>query len=353
MKKRRVLKKGVISVIKTTISFSFIIFALILITVNLNEDSTPKPLMNITEVGNANYTVALLPNNYFEQTELSSNQQYISSIIDQIKSNFTYNFTSDKNFNYVYKYRVIGTLTANHKIDTDTSKTVLTKQYALVQPTTVKKTNSNHFKIDKKVNIDYGKFNAYINEFKKDYVLTVTANLNVKLIVNVTGTLNGYDNPIKTTYQSSIDIPLSEQTINIAINNKKPNVTTSIVDKNKNIIKNVPYFILGILILIISLLVLITTILSVFKAEEKDKKYQKKLKKILSNYDEVIVQTKNKINLKDMQVIYVESFEELMDAQQELRIPIAYTEIYKNEEDMFVLIHGKEAWVYVFRNTHD
>ena len=53
--------------------------------------------------------------------------------------------------------------------------------------------------------------------------------------------------------------------------------------------------------------------------------------------------------LKNSNIIEVESINALLDAQNELRIPIAYFETKKNKEGCFVIVNGKEAWQYIFK----
>ena len=48
-----------------------------------------------TEKNNMYYTVSLKDNNLFEEDTMSANDNYISSLIDQININYTYNLIED------------------------------------------------------------------------------------------------------------------------------------------------------------------------------------------------------------------------------------------------------------------
>ena len=101
--------------------------------------------------------------------------------------------------------------------------------------------------------------------------------------------------------------------------------------------------------LITSILLFIQELKKVMKYDKEQSKYLTELNKILLPNSEVIVKVKNKINLKNSNIIEVESINALLDAQNELRIPIAYFETKKNKEGCFVIVNGKEAWQYIFK----
>ena len=73
--------------------------------------------------------------------------------------------------------------------------------------------------------------------------------------------------------------------------------------------------------------------------------YHKEINKILSTYDSIIVNSDNIKNLSKYNIINVNSFEELLDAHSEVRMPINYVEI-NNNYSIFVLINNDVAWVY-------
>ena len=79
-------------------------------------------------------------------------------------------------------------------------------------------------------------------------------------------------------------------------------------------------------------------------------KYKNQLNKILKSYDNIIVNIKSLPSLKDKKIMNVTSFNELLDAQRETRIPINYCEKKKNSEAYFIIIEGENAWIYILKN---
>ena len=64
----------------------------------------------------------------------------------------------------------------------------------------------------------------------------------------------------------------------------------------------------------------------------------------MTTYDSIIVNVKDKPNIEDYNVIEVESFEELIDAHSELRMPINFYE--EENKSIFILLNENTAWTY-------
>ena len=104
------------------------------------------------------------------------------------------------------------------------------------------------------------------------------------------------------------------------------------------------YFIVAISITIVTFFYLICV-----SFEKKDDKniYYKKLKKILKTYDSLLVYSKDEIQLKDQNVIFVKNFKNLLVAQEEFNKPIIYAD--EGESSAFMLQDGNELLVYIMK----
>ena len=85
-------------------------------------------------------------------------------------------------------------------------------------------------------------------------------------------------------------------------------------------------------------------LLILFQIKTKTK-YIKKLNKILKDYNDIIIETETKFDLKNYKVIKVKNINEMIDLEDELRIPI---NLYK-EEDMatFTLLTNNIIYIYI------
>ena len=73
--------------------------------------------------------------------------------------------------------------------------------------------------------------------------------------------------------------------------------------------------------------------------------YEAKVRDILNTYDSVLVKSASVPKLEGRNIINVESMDDLIDAQLEIRKPICY--LKQTESCSFILLDDKEAYVYV------
>ena len=73
----------------------------------------------------------------------------------------------------------------------------------------------------------------------------------------------------------------------------------------------------------------------------------KKLSKILKNYGNIIIEITTPINIDDYEIIEVKNIEEMVDLEEELRIPINFYEHIPNYYGEFTLIHNNIAYRYI------
>ena len=78
--------------------------------------------------------------------------------------------------------------------------------------------------------------------------------------------------------------------------------------------------------------------------------YKAQLNKILSEYDDIIVNIKKFYNRKKYNLIYVDTFSELLDVYNSVGNPISFREVKKNKEALFIILDEDNAWVYRLLN---
>lgn len=107
------------------------------------------------------------------------------------------------------------------------------------------------------------------------------------------------------------------------------------------------YIIYGycILSIIFGIVFLLLGISNLLKSQSPEKKYDSEIKDILKTFDSILVKSSEIPNLDNRNIIVVESIDDLVDAQLEIRKPICY--LKQTESCSFVLLDDKEAYVYV------
>lgn len=297
-----------------------------------------KDNISYNEKGNIDYKVYLKENDYYNKPYLDKGMQYIASLINTIGLDFNYEIHSTEDLDYNYKYKVTADLLVTDR--NDPSKVVYERPETLIEEKEVD-VKDNNFVINEDVDIDYGKYNEYVNSFKSDYALNVESNLIITLDVITIGKADNVDKPLNTNNDLTIKIPLSEQTVDIAMETDELNKQGSLGGTNSLTVESPIILVSGIVFTIASLILLIIAIyLYVTSREEKDI-YEKEIKRLLKTYDRLIVTSQRpSIKEKDFaKVIRVTSMEELVDAHESTKQPIIYYEVVPGEKSFFVIMH--------------
>lgn len=346
MSERTIIKNKKKTIIATAISITLFALAFIFITSGLNIKTVRKEqLLNYNTKSNVNYIVNLKKNNYFTEKTLPEGEQYITSIIDNIEIDYLYNLSTAKKVDATYSYKIIANVNANQKIDATTYKKVWSKDYVLKESEVLNIKDDTLIEIKDKVKINYDEYNKIINNFKKDYRLAVTSKLDVYMQVTVEGKFG--KNKLEEKAKLITSIPLSEQTINIEKDfkeNYNGAVTEERVVKRFN---NIIVFILGIAFLAGGIYILVKELLEIIKEDKKQTTYIKNLRKYLHDYSDIIAVVKNAPSILNLKLIEFSKFEELVNAQSDLRVPIIFCEAIKNEKGYFYLITQDCAYFYI------
>lgn len=349
MKKRTVIKQKTKTILITIVAIILFALSFILISSSLNiRVVEEREVLNYNSNSKVNYVVNLKDNDHFTEKVLPEGEQYITSVIDNIEIDYKYSFSSAKMISGKYSYKIVANVNADHKINSSTSKRVWSKDYVLVSKEDISLNNESTFNIDKKIKINYDEYNKIINDFKRDYMLAVQSKVDVYMYVMLNGNYDNKEFVEEATLLTSI--PLSEQTISISTdyNKNKTNALTEMVTVDR--FNNIYIFVLGILLSLIAIITIAWRIIIIVADNKKQSKYIKQLKKFMHDYDDIIATVKSKPNTNGLKLIEFIKFEELVNAQDDLRVPIIFCETKVNEEGYFFLISETCAYYYVLRN---
>ena len=107
--------------------------------------------------------------------------------------------------------------------------------------------------------------------------------------------------------------------------------------------------------LIVTATLLVVTAIALFNLvitnRSEESIYNSKLRQILKTYDSILVKSKNLPKLDEKNIIRVDSIEDLVDAQVEIRKPIYFQE--QTESCAFILLDNKEACIYILKLNND
>ncbi len=346
---RRKLKSSVSIIISI---FALIVFGFLAVFCfnRSYEGHIPKAIY-YNETSDLDYKVYLKENDIFETEYLEKDMQYVASLIDHIDFLFNYNFNSSAAFDYNYKYYAVAKVVAYER--SNPKKVLYTKEETILPEVSTNMVNSSLYSVNKLISIDYGKYNDLVGAFKKNYILSLDSTLTITFYVTLDGTYKEFSKPINKEQVMTVEIPLSEQTVDIKINYNKINNANIIEATSEKSEMNIMYFSLCIVYVILEIIIVVKLVRLFVKLNKQKTYYSKALNKIMKEYDSIIVKSKNIPSLKDYNIIEVESFEELLDAREGAEKSILHIELRPNLESLFVIINNQLAYIYILKEEQN
>lgn len=340
--KKLVLKKWV-RILIVSILFFFASISLYNITMGLCPKQKKTLYYSHKELGSIDYKVYLKENSFFKERYLSKGKQYTTELIDYIDIDFNYLYMGSKITDFEYEYNIKGKIIGEYESSDDEKSEIWNKEYVILEEQKGKKYNSMFFNVKQNLKLDYSKYNEEAINFKNQFKLAIDAKLLVKLNIIYMATIDGTNRKIKNVDSIELSIPLSRTTMNITENELKGQQNNlydeEIVPKNMN------------KVYVWSLILLIVIIISLFNKDKlilNEKTYYIKIyKKLLKNYSDIIVEVEKMPNLENLDILEIKKFDDLVDAEEELKSPILLYEVSKNKECWFIIINDKYAYRYI------
>ena len=298
----------------TAVMILVLVISIILLVIYMNKNK--KEYIYYSENANIDYKVELVENKYFEEEYLKKDNQYIADLIDEIVIDFDYQMDVDEELEYNYKYKIVSNMNI---VDKATNKVLYTSSDEIIP----EEIDVNKGKIDlsERVEIDFGKYNDFCTEFVNVYNLkNSVCKLSTIMYINV-------DKIDDTDYSMlTVDIPLNENTFSINYTN---NLITS--DKNYNEVistsqSGIIFLIASIVLFIIDIVILIFFLKYIKSSQTEEEVYDSKLKKILNKYESCISKVEEEFSMADFRMIKVQSFEDLLEIRDTMRLPIMMLE---------------------------
>ena len=290
------------------------------------------------EVSDSKYEVCLLPNDVYADSCLREGMVYNSSIVKNIPISYTYNVDFSEDIDYQLYYHVILYIKIFDKDNKD--KILYENKEILVEKTFINKLNKK-ISIDTDAVINYKKYYDFINEYKSKYSSDVTAELDAKFY------LDEYDEEREI---GSVKMPLGADTFEIK-QNKLSNLNQSVEIANEKMNRegDINLF-FGSFLIVISLILDISLARLVKATFRRRNNYELSLKKILSEYDNYIVNTTSSYEYdSEKNIIKVESIKELVDAANVLSKPIIYNKI-NNVKSEFIVEEDDKIYRFVLKD---
>ena len=352
MGKRKILSL----IIKFVVTYIFIIVLgfVSYYYIFLGTSNKEKIAISYNSNSDVTYKVYLKKNNFFTEPYLEMDRTYIASLIDHIDALFVYNMDYSSLVSGEYSYYIKATIMANKSNSTRGNSTnYWEKSYNLTEPETIKIDSQKSFIVSKSISVNYQEYSDLLAQFRKEYGLSIDGFLQLEMVINSKVNGNEMAKDVVVESADQLTIPLTEQAIELSIEKNTDSDSGVVSDIIKLTDKKYTVFlIVGIVLAAVDALMLIVMFIVVVMVINSKSLYVKELKKIKATYDSILVNVNKVPDLSDLNVIHVDSFQELIDAHSEVRMPINFVEEEHDTRSVFVLINDKIACFYVLEDEN-
>lgn len=303
----------------------------------LNSTSIQKNVFS-TYRNNINYQVFLKNNSFISKPSLGMDEAYIASMVNSIQVNFVHTSTFKVPTSFCYKYTIYAKLSASYHTESGDEE-IWTQTYPLKNQD-MKDATEETLSINEQVVIPYWNYQSVVSNFKNAYHLKVDTTLDVVMDV----TYNYQNKNIKSS-NMLLSIPMDEEVFKITTDYKKED---SIIQQEKVSNMTMPIFVVVFCLVILGIGDIIVCSLLLIKLFQlySNTEYERIKHKIKKDYDSIIVDVDNAIDFTNFTIFEIKTIEELVDLEEELRIPILFYEKKKARVCYFVII--KDHYMYRF-----
>ena len=306
---------------------------------NSGFNTETKVVVSYEDNSDVSYKVNYIDNEYDDLY----NNKYISSMVDDIDINFNYNNLLSEYVNGYYKYNVVGYLVA---YEDDITNSLWKREYQLVDEKTfvIDSNKVNSIKILDNFNFDFKKYRDEIKQFINDSNIDVLGYMHIRINILEFLNFNDMENEYSDSKVITLNIPLTDDIFKINVNNLSDK--DSYYEFSNKKAMNIVFLLIGAFCLALAISSLVMVFKQFIFIYDIQSKYKRDLNRILSKYDKSIIKVKKFYTKKKYNMIYVDSFNELMDVYYKKCKMISFKEVKRDFESIFVIIDGEDAWIY-------
>lgn len=304
-------------------------------------NSNKEKVINYSENGITDYKVYLKQNDFYESEYLNKDMYYVASLIDKINVDFNYNFNIDAEADMNFTYSIVGNLKITDELD---KNTYFKKDYILLEPKQVNLEKQKSHSINETLSIDYDYYNKIANDFKSIYGLDTSSSLT--LYLKISKNVRENEKTITNTGSDiALKIPLSQRAIDIKMDDTVLSDTKSYVQTAKMNTTDYIYIGAAVVLFVGALGYLLKLLILIARSMPKRSKYEEFVRRILREYDRLIVETSTQPNYEGKEIITINRIEELLDARDNLKMPVIYFNYRKKKKCTFHV--EKEGIIYL------
>jgi len=343
MKKTKKIKRSIIYISIVTLC---LIISLACLAINQIINNEEKILWGkSTSNFDVTYKVYNNDNKFYEDEYLDEYGRYVSSITERIDFSVKYYFETTKNLNIDYTYDLSGEVLAE-VYESGSTSPIWSKELDINIENTEQLGNSNYLQLDKNISIPFKEYNDMMIEYKNNYRLNISSYIKFTITVNI-NSLKSINSNISNKDTLTIIIPLLEPTFKIDINKSVSNnrdIYLLTTNESNNLFLN-----LGIIGLVITIITSLILFLMYKKTRTKLELFKEQKNNLLKKYEQIIITIEELPNVEGLETIEITDFNDLIDLEETLKIPIMHINILPNKESWFILIHNNFFYRFILK----
>ena len=325
----------------------FLIIGTLLLNKSLQFEN--EKVVRYNEKSNLDYKVYLKKNDFYEEEYLGKDMLYVASLIDKLVIDFDYAFESDEKEDIDFTYTIVGKLSIDNPTGT---KSYFEKSYTLLNKKTVSMKDTTGQSIKEQISVDYPYYNTLANSFKNQYGVDADSKLTIYMLVNKKNTEES-DFILDSSNVMNIVVPLSERSVDIKLDYKDINETSQIIKKQKMTVNDYIPLAMSVIFILLSLIMMIKGIRNIRLLCKRKSEYDKKVAKILKEYDRLIAESETLMSFEGKEIITIGKFTELLDIHDNLQIPIMYYEVEEHKLSYFYINHDNVVYLLAISAMED
>jgi len=279
---------------------------------------------------------------FFSSTPGAANTAYLSDLTDTINSQLHYTFHGSEPTDLQYTYSVKALIQSIYgsRTSDDSAANVWSQQYTLLEPVDgSRKTDS--LKLTPTVTIPFTDYKQKSEQFKNAFSAAVTSQLVVTFTVHVSGTFN--NTPFDDNKTSTITMPLDQEVYKLAtkyLNQEQHDVIPAKSLRLADVITRYE-------IAVATALIIAGMACSMYGIRKQIIKspHQRELEKIYRYHDGIIIKAHRLTNLANKNVVMVQSFEDLLNIEEEIKAPIIASKV-SDATTHFLITRDDIVYVY-------
>lgn len=301
--------------------------------------------ISYNEASSLNYKVWLFDNDFYTSEYLDEEYNFVANSIKDIEIDFDYLLNTSDYVKGTSYYTINSRIVAYQRGDVSERKIWDYEKLIKDKVITSYDRETNKIEHIDNIKIDYQEYKKLMDDYKSNYGVSLVGNLIIEIGIKNDLVYDEFNNVIDLEKREMlVTIPLTENIVNIT-KNEIVNNSQVLIEKGDSHI-NYLKLTLSVLALILGFGLCIYMGIILVKLIGIDSKYDRELKRILKTYGSIIVNVDEIKIDDDYNLMKVSKFEELLDAQQELKKPILFWNIKSNKKAMFAIKYDKDILVY-------